>query len=216
MDHDLDTHGAVIMSGILTRNQAAEVQHAICAALAGDTSDSGVTVFHADRLPAALLQLVVTGPLARAVRAAIGPCEFLSLKPVVKDAERSFATPWHQDRPYWGGCAKWSLWLALDDVGPAEGCLRIVPGSHHQTAEHQPHDGTGRGFAHRLSEPDPSRVRDVPLRAGDAVLFHDLLWHASHAVAPGRRRIALIPTYRPLGAADSSTVWNRAIPVEAA
>ncbi len=214
MDHELERHGSLTLANLLTRDRAAEVQREICAALAGNADGSGVTVFQADRLPAPLLQLAVSGPLAQAVRAAIGPCEFLSLKPVVKDAERSFATPWHQDRPYWGGCAKWSLWLALDDVGPAEGCLRIVPGSHRRAAEHQAHDSGGRGFSHRLPEPDPTEILDVPLQCGDAVLFHDLLWHASHAVAPGRRRVALIPTYRPLGVEDSSTVWDRAIPVE--
>lgn len=216
MNHELDTHGALTLPNLLTRSQAAEMQRLVLDAIAGSRDGSGVTVFFPDQLPTPVLDLVVAGALGRAVRTALGPCEFLSLKPVVKDAERSFATPWHQDRPYWGGCAKWSLWLALDDVGPAEGCLRVVPGSHQRVSEHQTHDGSGRGFAHRLPEPDPAEIRDLPLRGGDAVLFHDLLWHASHPAAPGRQRVALIPTYRPLGAVDSSTVWDRALPVEAA
>ncbi len=207
-------HGVLNLPNILTHNQAAEVQRLMADAITGGYDGSGVTVFFPDQLPKPVLDLVVVGALARVVRSALGPCEFLSLKPVVKDAERAFATPWHQDRSYWGGCAKWSLWLALDDVGPADGCLRTVPGSHRLVAEHEAHEGSDRGFAFRLPEPDPAVVRDVPLHGGDAVLFHDLLWHASHPPAPGRRRVALIPTYRPLGVVDSSTVWNRAVPVE--
>jgi len=213
MDPTLDADGALLLPRLITSEQARACERSIRAVIADRQDPSGVTVLHPQDLPRELLALAIAGPLAKALHRAIGPCEFLSLKPVIKDAERAFATPWHQDHAYWGGCRKWSIWLALDDVGEAEGCLRVVPGSHRQASPHQPAPTTDRGFIHRMSEPDPASIRDLPLTRGDGVLFHDLLWHASYPLAPGRRRIALIPTYRSLGAVDSSTIWTQSVPI---
>jgi hypothetical protein len=101
---------------------------------------------------------------------------------VVKDGVHDFATPWHQDRRYWGGCVKWTVWIALDQVDPGNGCLRVLRGSHQRDLGHDAPAGYGLGFVHRA----------------------DLLLHASHPCQAGRSRIALIPTYRVRGVVDDS------------
>lgn len=215
MNTELHRDGARVFPGLLSPGQVGEAAALVHAAIADGMDSSGVRVFGPGDLAPRLLALVTGGAVARAVEDALGPSEFLSLKPVVKDGSHAFATPWHQDRPYWGGCVKWSLWIALTPVGLDDGCLRMVRGSHLAEAVHSGGQH-GNGFANRLPEPDPATVEDLILAPGDALLFHDLLWHASRPAQPGRSRLALIPTYRARGAADSSTAWSTAIPVEAA
>ena len=75
--------------------------------------------------------------------------EFWSDRAVFKGKDAVFPTPWHQDWPYWKGTHKTSLWIAIDEARPEDGCLRFVPGSHHLGAlEHgEPKAVTGEGFA---------------------------------------------------------------------
>jgi ectoine hydroxylase-related dioxygenase (phytanoyl-CoA dioxygenase family) len=42
------------------------------------------------------------------------------------------AIPWHQDGQYWPirPIATCSVWIALDDATPENGCMRYIPGSH--------------------------------------------------------------------------------------
>ena len=42
------------------------------------------------------------------------------------------AIPWHQDGQYWPirPIATCSVWMALDDATPENGCMRFIPGSH--------------------------------------------------------------------------------------
>lgn len=136
---------------------------------------------------------------------AIGPnLEFWSDKVVYKAPGVDFGSPWHQDWMYWKGAHKYSVWIAMDDATPANGCLRIIPGSHTQAVEHGGQDAEGVGFNNRLREGalDESKMLDLPAKAGTAVLFHDLLLHASYPNTTGKDRWALIPTYRDLSQDD--------------
>ena len=175
---------------------------------------SGVVVWMVAELPEALRQLVMDPRLLSAAEdAAGGPVEFLSVKPVFKRHGAHAASPWHQDRPYWRGVAKWSLWLALTDVQPDDGCLRVVPGSHldgerrHARVEEE-------SFGNRLpatATPPEDSVVDVPLPPGSAVCFHDCLLHASRPKLTTGERWALIPTYRRSDIVDPSTLWTATI-----
>ena len=61
----------------------------------------------------------------------IGPnVEFLSVKSVYKNKFTRFGSPWHQDWYYWKGANKISVWIALDDATPENGCLKMIAGSH--------------------------------------------------------------------------------------
>ncbi len=215
----LDTDGILRFDGLWSKDEVAEAAFLVRAALSDGLDGSGVRVFRPDQLAPPLLRLLTTGTLARALEQSIGPCDLLSVKPVIKDGGHDFATPWHQDRPYWGGCVKWSMWIALDRVDPGNGCLRVVRGSHTRDLGHHA-GGDSRGFAHRAAV-DEGEAEDAVQAAGDALLFHDLLLHASHPCRPGRSRIALIPTYRVRGVADDSHLaqpdglWADPVPVEA-
>jgi len=124
--------------------------------------------------------------------------EFWSDKIVFKSAGVDFGSPWHQDWPYWHGANKFSVWLALDDATRENGCLRVIPGSHKTKANHGGEDKEGIGFTNRMrpEDVDESKAIDVPLQAGGAILFHDLLLHSSYKNQSGKDRWAMISTYR--------------------
>jgi phytanoyl-CoA hydroxylase len=150
--------------------------------------------------------------LLDAIEACLGPeIEFLSDKIVFKSASAGFGSPWHQDWPYWKGTHKLSVWIALDPATPANGCLKLLPGSHRSHFIHDGVAGPGEGFGNRLSEGaiDESLALTLPCMPGDAVLFHDLMLHASHPNATGEDRYALISTYR--AAAEPDLTYDLAV-----
>lgn len=102
--------------------------------------------------------------------------------------------PWHQDSVYW----PWrpmrlvSAMTALDDATPENGCLQVIPGSHRQEVQHY-----GGELQIDLDQDLRQRTVFVPLKAGDTLVFHSLLLHASqpnHSDKP--RRVAIL-SYRP-------------------
>lgn len=149
--------------------------------------------------------------LVAALKAIIGEkVTFLSDKVVFKNGAVEFGTPWHQDYPYWEGSHKFSVWIALDDALPENGCLKFWPGSHLQGYRHHAAADVGdTGFASRLeeSEIDNSQIVDMPARRGTAIIFHDLLFHASYPNLTGKDRMALISTYKDGTLADPDYAW---------
>lgn len=138
--------------------------------------------------------------------------EFWSDKIVYKSANVDFGSPWHQDWQYWKGANKYSIWIALDDATPENGCLRFIPGSHKTVVNHGGKDSEGIGFGNRLRQEDVDETKavDCPAKAGTAVFFHDLTLHASYRNTSGRDRWALIPSYRDVSQDDLSYDFAKA------
>ncbi|KRE95872.1 hypothetical protein ASG89_31700 [Paenibacillus sp. Soil766] len=138
---------------------------------------------------------------------------FLSDKLVFKNSSTDFGSPWHQDYPYWNGSHKVSVWIALDDATPENGCLRVVPGSHLLgSATHGGDASDGLGFKNRLDDSDleGQNVVDLVASRGDAIIFHDLLYHASYPNTSGQDRWALISTYKDGTQEDPEYSWAKA------
>jgi len=147
----------------------------------------------------ALFKKANTHPrILEALAAVVSPkVDFWSDKIVFKNAETDFGSPWHQDHAYWFGSNKPSVWIALDDATIENGCLQVVEGSHkHGYVPYVEQEGLG--FQRQLSADviDPDAVVTLELKRGSAVLFHDLLFHASLPNRSGKDRWALISTYR--------------------
>jgi phytanoyl-CoA hydroxylase len=163
-------------------------------------------------------QAVQDERLVNVLKAVIGPnVEFLSDKVVFKNHDEDFGTPWHQDWPYWYGSHKISVWVALDDATPENGCLRVIPGSHHSAAVHDGDNSDGKGFTHRIDagSVDESLAVTGAIAAGGAIVFHDLTLHASHENKSGSERWVWIPTYRDPNAEDPHYPWATAAVVVA-
>jgi ectoine hydroxylase-related dioxygenase (phytanoyl-CoA dioxygenase family) len=112
-----------------------------------------------------------------------------------KPAGNGKATPWHQDGEYWPirPLATCTVWLAVDDATPENGCLRIIKGSHknkdllkHET---NPSDNLTLNQELLKTEYDESKAVDLVLKRGQISLHDVFLVHGSEPnTSPNPRR----------------------------
>lgn len=109
---------------------------------------------------------------------------------------------WHQDGSYWplDPMQVVSLWLAVDDSTPENGCVRVIPGTQHLdlqklTARTEVANVLRSGMDEALV--DESRAVDLVLRAGDVSVHHPNVIHGSNANTLPRRRCGLTIRYIP-------------------
>jgi hypothetical protein len=128
-------------------------------------------------------------------------------KMILKQPQTGGAWAWHQDYGYWysNGCLfphMASCMIAVDRANQENGCLQVLPGSHHVgRIDHVTLDarsGSGQTGA------DPERMQHilpkfervyVELEPGDALFFHSNLLHRSDKNASDRPRWAFICCY---------------------
>ncbi|MEC8888865.1 MAG: phytanoyl-CoA dioxygenase family protein, partial [Pseudomonadota bacterium] len=102
---------------------------------------------------------------------------------------------WHQDSAHWGLDSNQVLtvWVALTNATRENGCMRMLPGSHHNgQVEHQ--DTRDRkNFLTRgqtiLNGIDEDQSVWVELKAGEVSIHHVDMFHASTPNRSGQRRV---------------------------
>jgi hypothetical protein len=118
---------------------------------------------------------------------------------------------WHQDWWAWDSAVSWEQWPAqmfvmyyLRDVGPEDGALRVIPGSHrHRHALHDTLPPAHSEAINEASEEGPTHAVQpgevtVEVQAGDAVIGDCRILHATHPNRSGLRRTCLTVWYLPL------------------
>lgn len=110
---------------------------------------------------------------------------------------------WHQDVAYWDLSADRavSAWIALTDSTVANGCVRVVPGSHREPLlEHRlADDGNNRlvhGQAAAVDVP-PERIACLELRAGQMSLHDGRILHGSLGNTSSELRAGLAVRFIP-------------------
>ena len=104
-----------------------------------------------------------------------------------KPANDGKRTPWHQDGQYWPirPLATCTVWIAIDRSDTSNGCLRVIPGSHHgqRLRAHRKTDATDVTLNQELlaSEYDESKAADIVLEAGQMSLHDIYMLHGSEA-----------------------------------
>ena len=90
----------------------------------------------------------------------------------------------------------------LVDTSPANGCLRVIPGSHRRRFPQHEYEGHGTDI--RYEDPDTSTKYadaagqiDVPIKAGDLLIGDSRVLHAPRANGTGERRTVLTMWYLP-------------------
>lgn len=116
-----------------------------------------------------------------------------SSKLIFKSPKFGRRKPMHQDLAYWDDMTAQQLtvWCSIDPATPENGCLEIVPGSHHG------------GLIPHLNLEDwqidekilKDRLVSVPMNAGDVLFLNVLTVHASHANQSDVGRLAAIVNY---------------------
>ncbi|MCC6579147.1 MAG: phytanoyl-CoA dioxygenase family protein [Phycisphaeraceae bacterium] len=115
---------------------------------------------------------------------------------MMKPARVGREKPWHQDSVYW----PWepmqlvSAMTALDDASPENGCLQVIPATHHESVQHY-----GQELQIDIDDAMQAKTVYVPLKAGDTLLFHSLLLHGSEPNTSAQDRRVIIVSYRPDG-----------------
>ena len=108
---------------------------------------------------------------------------------------------WHQDAAHWGLDSEQivTVWIALTPVTIANGCMRMLRGTHRQgIVDHKdtwdPNNILTRGQT--ITEGiDESAAVSVELAQGEASFHHVNLFHASHENGTAERRVGLALRY---------------------
>ncbi|RXZ83245.1 phytanoyl-CoA dioxygenase family protein [Paenibacillaceae bacterium] len=124
---------------------------------------------------------------------------FLEDQAILKppSAEAGGEKPWHQDMAY-GQLSQTKMicgvWVALDEASLDNGCMHVIPGTHHQGAV--PHFAV-RDWQICDAHIEVERDVAIPLKPGGALFFAGMLHHGTPPNFSGRRRQALQFHYCP-------------------
>ena len=165
----------------------------------------------ADELPALLrtnaqLILPFVHRIARSckiidrVTSLLGPNLLLwSAEFFIKGAQTEKIVSWHQDLTYWGlgeTDDEITVWLALSQSNVESGCMRFIPGSHHERI--LPHKDT---FAENNAlsrgqeidvEINEDEAVNIELEPGQASFHHGRIFHASGPNKSKHDRVGLV------------------------
>ena len=120
-----------------------------------------------------------------------------------KPAGNGKRSPWHQDGEYWPirPLATCTVWLALDDSTPENGCLRVIKGSHKDRAL-KAHNTLKSDEVTLTQELKPTEFNeadavDIALRAGQISLHDVYLLHGSEPNTSPRSRRGMTMRFMP-------------------
>lgn len=119
-----------------------------------------------------------------------------------KPAGNGMAVLWHQDGSYWplAPMEVVTLWLAVDDSTPENGCMRVIPGTQHLKLQELKQRTDVSNVLNSEIDPafvDESKAVDIILKAGDLSVHHPNVIHGSNANTSPRRRCGLNIRYIP-------------------
>jgi len=137
--------------------------------------------------------------LVRVVQQVLGPDLLLFRSTLMlKPARHGSAHALHQDSAYWPMDPPTLLTtsIAIDDTTAANGCIKVIPGSHEWQLQEWGHIAQAQEAPLTEREDiDLSMQVDVPLAAGSAVLFHSKLVHGSGPNQTERSRHTALYAY---------------------
>jgi ectoine hydroxylase-related dioxygenase (phytanoyl-CoA dioxygenase family) len=119
---------------------------------------------------------------------------------------------WHQDGSYWplAPMDVVTLWLAVDDSTPENGCMRVVPGTQHMDLQQlHPSRASENVLGSQMDDAmvDESAAEDVIVPAGGVSVHHPNVVHGSNANTSDRRRFGLTIRYIPTSTRITTQPW---------
>ncbi len=109
---------------------------------------------------------------------------------------------WHQDGSYWPlePMEVVTLWLAVDQSTPENGCMRVIPGTQNMALQKMQARTDVRNVLSSEIDPalvDESKAVDLVLEPGDVSVHEPGIIHGSNANTSPRRRAGLTIRYIP-------------------
>ncbi|MFZ0544961.1 MAG: phytanoyl-CoA dioxygenase family protein [Candidatus Promineifilaceae bacterium] len=122
---------------------------------------------------------------------------------IAKEPYIGRATPWHEDSAYWNGRFDRldqivTVWLALDLVDRENGCMRVIPGTHHNGfSEYEAVDTSTNTFGSEIRADliDESKAVYFELQPNTCSLHDGRIIHGAEANASPRRRAGYTMRY---------------------
>jgi hypothetical protein len=118
------------------------------------------------------------------------------------------ATPWHEDSSYWNGRVSTmegicTVWLAIDEATPENGCMRVIPGTHTGGtggfSKYEAVDTASNIFASQILPEliDESAAVYFALKPNECSLHEARLIHGAQANTSDTRRTGYTMRYFP-------------------
>lgn len=107
---------------------------------------------------------------------------------------------WHQDATYWGLSEPRAVtaWLALTPSNLSNGCMQVVPGTHHEPVDHHQTGDRSNMLPAREEiavDVNPETAIPIELTAGQMSIHHLLSVHGSAANTGTQRRVGMAIRY---------------------
>lgn len=151
-----------------------------------------------------LLEFLLSDEVLDLVMPLIGPdIALFSSHFIAKEPYTGRPTPWHEDSAYWNGRFDRydqivTIWLAIDPTDVANGCMRVIPGTHrHGFSEYEPVDAADHTFAEaiRPGSFDESSAVYFELSPNECSLHDGRIIHGADANVSPRRRAGYTMRY---------------------
>ena len=124
---------------------------------------------------------------------------------IAKPAGVGKRVPWHEDSAYWGQVLDpmevVTVWLAVDPSNTQNGCMRVIPGTHHNGySEYEAVENAAANvFATEMKagQFDESQAVDFVLQPNHGSIHHAKVVHGSNANTSAMRRCGYTMRYVP-------------------
>jgi ectoine hydroxylase-related dioxygenase (phytanoyl-CoA dioxygenase family) len=122
---------------------------------------------------------------------------------ICKDPYTGRATPWHEDSALWEGRVDnydniVTAWLALDRSTCENGCMRVIPGTHHNGfSDYVAADRATNTFSTQIAQVDETTAVDFELERGECSLHDSRIIHGAAANTSPYRRCGYTMRYLP-------------------
>ncbi len=122
---------------------------------------------------------------------------------ISKDPYTGRATPWHEDSAFWEGRVSSydnivTVWLALDRSTRENGCMRVIPGTHHNGFSHYVAvDAARNTFTKEIDHIDEARAVYFELQQDECSLHDSRIVHGAAANTSPYRRTGYTMRYMP-------------------
>jgi len=126
---------------------------------------------------------------------------------ICKPAGVGKRVPWHEDSAYWGRVLDpmevVTVWLAVDPSMVENGCMRVIPGTHHGGYSQYEEVEEGQVFDTEIKADsfDESKAVDCILKPNECSIHHAKLIHGSNPNTGTQRRCGYTMRFVPASSA---------------